>query len=106
LCAVFGALLIGWPMQRFGRKVALIGLSIPFCVGFLLMGFTFYAQHKAQLYVGRILTGLMNGAATPASQIYVTILQIIIAYCYILLLLICINVSRLLNVLHRLYEAL
>ena len=96
-------------MQRFGRKVALIGLSIPFCVGFLLMGFTFYAQHKAQLYVGRILTGLMNGAATPASQIYVTILQIIIiivvAIFYAYYFKICINVSRLLNVLHRLYEA-
>ena len=35
------------------------------------MGFTFFGQHKAMLYVGRIMAGLMNGAATPASQIYV-----------------------------------
>ena len=58
-------------MQRYGRKVALIGLTSPFLVGFFLMAFTFYARNKAQLYVGRILTGLVNGAATPASQIYV-----------------------------------
>jgi facilitated trehalose transporter len=71
LCAVFGALMIGWPMQRFGRKLSLIGLSIPFSIGFLIMGFTYYGRNKAQLYIGRIITGLMNGAATPASQIYV-----------------------------------
>ena len=74
-------------MQRFGRKVALICLSIPFCVGFLIMGFTFFAHHKAQLYVGRILTGLMNGAATPASQIYVitsTYWYYYITFCYII----------------------
>lgn len=37
----------------------------------MLMGLTSFGQHKAMLYVGRIMTGLMNGAATPASQIYV-----------------------------------
>lgn len=71
LCALFGSLLISIPMQLFGRKKALIGLSIPFVAGFLLMGLAYYSRHKAQLYVGRILTGLMNGAATPAAQIYV-----------------------------------
>ena len=36
------------------------------------MGVAFAVGHnKAFLYVGRSLTGLMNGAVTPAAQIYV-----------------------------------
>ncbi|KZS13711.1 Uncharacterized protein APZ42_021097 [Daphnia magna] len=72
LCALAGALLVGYPMQRYGRRTALIGLSLPFFLGFLLMGFTNLAQHKAILFIGRLLSGLMNGAATPASQIYIS----------------------------------
>ena len=71
LCALLGALLISYPMQRFGRRKALIGLSVPFFCGFILMGFTHLAQHKAVIFIGRLMSGLMNGAATPASQIYV-----------------------------------
>lgn len=71
LCALLGALLIGYPMQRYGRKVALVGLSVPFFLGFVLMGFTYFGRHKAMLFIGRLMSGLMNGAATPASQIYV-----------------------------------
>lgn len=78
LCALVGALLIGYPMQRFGRRTALIGICIPFFIGFLLMGLTFYGRHKAMLFVGRLFTALMNGAFTPASQIYVSILNLCI----------------------------
>jgi MFS family permease len=77
LCALAGALLIGYPMQRYGRRTALIGLSVPFFLGFILMGFTYLVQHKAILFIGRLMSGLMNGAATPASQIYVIIGNII-----------------------------
>lgn len=35
------------------------------------MGLTYWIKHKAALYVGRIMTGLMTGAASPAAQIYV-----------------------------------
>jgi hypothetical protein len=35
------------------------------------MGLTFFGRHKAMLYVGRLMTGLVNGALTPSSQIYV-----------------------------------
>lgn len=35
------------------------------------MGSTRFIRHKVALYVGRIITGLMNGASIPASQIYV-----------------------------------
>jgi len=52
-------------------RKALMGVSIPFCLGFLIMGFTYFGRHKGMLYFGRLLSGTMNGAATPASQIYV-----------------------------------
>ena len=71
LCAIFGSLFVIAPMQIFGRKKALMGLTIPGIIGFLLMGFTVFVRDKSILYVGRILTGLMGGATTPASQIYV-----------------------------------
>lgn len=67
----FGSLMVSLPMQYWGRRKSLIALCVPFVAGFLLMGFTYFAQHKAMLYIGRIMTGLMNGAATPAAQIYV-----------------------------------
>lgn len=54
-----------------------MGVSIPFCIGFLLMGFTYFGRHKAMLYFGRLLSGTMNGAATPVSQIYVIIFIIL-----------------------------
>lgn len=71
LCALFGSLLISIPMQLFGRRISLMGIAVPFFLGFHIMGFTYFGRHKAQLYIGRIMTGLMNGAATPAAQIYV-----------------------------------
>jgi len=37
------------------------------------MGSTRFIRHKVALYVGRVITGLMNGASIPASQIYVRI---------------------------------
>lgn len=71
LCALVGALAISVPLQYLGRRLTLIGLTIPFILGFWLMGFTYFGKHKAMLYVGRLASGLMNGAATPSSQIYV-----------------------------------
>ena len=59
------------PMQYFGRRKSLILVTIPGTVGFLLMAFTAFVRDKSILYVGRILTGLMGGATSPASQIYV-----------------------------------
>jgi len=70
-CGIFGSLLIMAPMKYLGRKPALILISFPYIIGFLLMGFTFYVRHKSILYVGRILNGLMLGSSTPAAQIYV-----------------------------------
>jgi facilitated trehalose transporter len=71
LCALVGALLISYPLQHFGRRKTLIWLCTPFFIGFLLMGLTYFGRHKAMLYGGRLMTGLVNGALTPSSQIYV-----------------------------------
>lgn len=73
LCALFGSLMVSVPIQYYGRRKSLIGLCVPLMFGFMLMGFTYFARHKSMLYIGRMLTGFMNGAATPASQIYVTL---------------------------------
>ena len=67
-----GALIAGIPLQYFGRKKTLIGTTVPSIAAFWLMGFTFFGQHKVMLYIGRILSGLMIGISTPASQIYVS----------------------------------
>ncbi len=56
-----------------------MALTVFGMVGFLLMGFTVYARHKSVIYIGRILTGFLVGAATPASQIYVITLIICIS---------------------------
>ena len=53
-----------------------MALTVFGMVGFLLMGFTVYARHKSVIYIGRILTGFLVGAATPASQIYVIIFMV------------------------------
>ena len=71
LAALFGSLLMIAPLRYFGRRKSLIAISLPALAGFILMGYTRYIRHKEALYVGRIITGLMNGASIPASQIYV-----------------------------------
>ena len=68
---MFGSLIIGLPLQHFGRKKSLIGITIPCTVGFLLIGLTYYGRGKVQLYIGRILTGMAVGGMVPASQLYV-----------------------------------
>lgn len=37
------------------------------------MGLTNFGLDKTMLFIGRLLTGLVNGALTPSSQIYVSI---------------------------------
>jgi len=72
LAALFGSLLMIAPLRYFGRRKSLIAISLPALAGFILMGYTRYIRHKEALYAGRIITGLMNGASIPASQIYVS----------------------------------
>ena len=72
--ALTGSLVIGIPMQLYGRRRTLIGLYSFFIVGFFLIYLTIFGQHKAMIYVGRFLTGFGAGSATPTSQIYVIII--------------------------------
>jgi len=72
LCAVVGSLMISWPMQAYGRKLTLVGTSVPFIVGFYLMGLSYYVNSTALLFFGRVITGLVTGASTPPAQIYVS----------------------------------
>lgn len=80
MVALVGALAIGVPMQMYGRKMAIIGLSVPFIIGWLLMGLAYWGRHKAMIYIGRVLTGAVGGSATPACQIYVIDPQILLKH--------------------------
>ena len=75
LCALLGCLLISLPMQLYGRRLTLIGSSIPFMLGFFMMGMSHYANSVPLLFCGRILTGLVSGAMVPNAQIYVISIQ-------------------------------
>ncbi|XP_057379573.1 facilitated trehalose transporter Tret1-2 homolog [Daphnia carinata] len=72
LCAIFGSLLIAFPMELYGRRMTLASLSIPYVLGFYLMGLSYYLHSAAVLFVGRVITGLITGASSPTSQIYVS----------------------------------
>lgn len=73
LCAIFGSVLIAFPMEMYGRRLTLATISIPYIVGFYLMGLSYYINSTILLFVGRIATGLMIGASMLPSQIYVII---------------------------------
>lgn len=77
LCAVLGSLCISRPMEMYGRRLTLVGTSVPFIVGFYLMGLSYYVNYTPLLYIGRVITGLVTGAATPPAQIYVSLIYTI-----------------------------
>lgn len=60
-------------MQLYGRRVTLAGISIPYILGFYLMGLSYYVNWTPLLFVGRIITGVLTGASAPTAQIYVRI---------------------------------
>ncbi|XP_057373492.1 facilitated trehalose transporter Tret1-2 homolog [Daphnia carinata] len=72
LCAIFGSVLIAFPMEMYGRRLTLATISIPYIVGFYLMGLSYYINSTILLFIGRIATGLMIGASMLPSQIYVS----------------------------------
>ncbi len=71
LCAIFGSLMIAFPMEMYGRRMTLATISIPYVLGFYLMGLSYYVDWAPLLFIGRIITGLITGASAPTSQIYV-----------------------------------
>lgn len=66
--ALFGGMLVGFCMDRFGRKRTLIGLGVPYTAGWLLIGF---AQSLAPVLIGRALTGLAMGITTAVLPAYI-----------------------------------
>jgi len=71
LCAIFGSLMIAYPMEMYGRRMTLATISVPYVLGFYLMGLSYYMDWAPLLFIGRIITGLITGASAPTSQIYV-----------------------------------
>lgn len=61
--AMFGSLIGGWAIDKFGRKGTIMLCAIPFELGWLLIS---YAQNVAMLYTGRIITGLGCGVISLA----------------------------------------
>ncbi|KZR98043.1 Uncharacterized protein APZ42_006738, partial [Daphnia magna] len=70
LCAIFGSLLIAFPMELYGRRMTLATISLLYVLGFYLMGLSYYLNSVSVLFVGRLITGLISGASVPTSQIY------------------------------------
>lgn len=68
LGALLGALSGGFLMDRFGRKLVLISLSLPFVVGWLLI---IVAVDPSMLYIGRILGGAAGGIVSVVAPSYV-----------------------------------
>lgn len=53
-----GCLLCGPLLDRFGRRIALLALNLPFALGWLTLALTPSPVYTPVLYMGRILTGL------------------------------------------------
>ena len=59
-----GCLLCGPLLDRFGRRVALIALNLPFLLGWATLAMTPSPVVTPLLYIGRVLTGLGTGMAS------------------------------------------
>lgn len=69
LASLVGSLIAGPCLTILGRRKTLMLISIPYSLGFLLIGF---ASHSSMLYIGRILDGCMIGFSAPSAQIFVS----------------------------------
>jgi len=69
LGSIAGSLVSGFFLTVLGRRGTLIMISVPFCLGFLLIGF---AVHPSMLLIGRFIGGFMIGFCPPSAQIYVS----------------------------------
>ena len=53
--ALIGCFIAGWSMEKFGRKLSLMLLAVPFILGWLLI---FSASTVPLLYLGRLFGGV------------------------------------------------
>ena len=61
--AMVGGPFSGYLVEAIGRKSAIMGFSVPFLVGWLLIAF---ANHVSMLLIGRFITGFGCGAISLA----------------------------------------
>lgn len=54
-------------MNMFGRKITMLGLIIPFTIGWLLL---YFASNVAMLMIGRYLVGIAGGAFCVSAPLY------------------------------------
>ncbi|XP_066996746.2 facilitated trehalose transporter Tret1-2 homolog isoform X2 [Anabrus simplex] len=68
----FGCLLSGPLLDRFGRKTSLLALNVPCVIGWILLGCAPHSEEGflAQVYAGRILTGIGTGMASIPATVY------------------------------------
>jgi facilitated trehalose transporter len=55
-------------MDRIGRKNTMLILSVPFVLGWLLIG---YAQNLAMMLVGRFVSGFCGGGFSLVAPVYI-----------------------------------
>lgn len=60
---------IGILIAKFGRKMVMLCLVLPYSIGWL---FLMFAQHSAMLIIGRFIVGACGGASCVALPIYTT----------------------------------
>ncbi|GAB6022531.1 Facilitated trehalose transporter Tret1 [Chamberlinius hualienensis] len=68
LGAIFGGVVGGPIMDRFGRKLALMFSVIPFTVGWVII---ISSQHIGAMYAGRFICGISLGLTSGVSYVYV-----------------------------------
>ena len=68
LGAMFGCPLAGWMMEKQGRKGTLLFSTLPFLVGWILIGI---GSTENMLHLGRVFTGFSSGIVTVVAGVYV-----------------------------------
>ncbi|GFO48402.1 solute carrier family 2, facilitated glucose transporter member 8 [Plakobranchus ocellatus] len=66
--ALVGGPLGGWCIEKFGRKLSITFLSIPFAAGFFIIS---SATETFHCYLGRFCTGIGSGMVTVCVPIYI-----------------------------------
>ncbi|XP_053204136.1 facilitated trehalose transporter Tret1-like [Panonychus citri] len=69
LSALFGGIFAGQSIEKFGRRLTLMLISVPFIAGWLLIA---YSTRVDVLLAGRVLTGFASGCCTLACNIYIS----------------------------------
>ncbi|XP_049772273.1 facilitated trehalose transporter Tret1-like [Schistocerca cancellata] len=72
MCTPVGCVVCGLLLDRLGRRPLLLLLDAPFLAGWLLLALCPQParDHAAQLYAGRLLTGLATGLASVPATVY------------------------------------